>query len=293
MKLTVVEHVTRNVLRFTCIGSIVLIVASCGSTQVVRAPDSKPDSLLTFDEAILRLDDWRTRIRKLEDDDQKMQGEIKSLEDRLNAVVAEIKRCQDETNRLIGATDAQINQFRERLGRLEGRIRELRSLSDNDFEARRSEVYTLAAEWNRLRNEKIAVLPEFFDRMITARRDIQGLLDRKPAWRGKYVVRPWNESKDCLWNIAGQSEVYGDPFHWPKIWQANTDLVKNPDIIQPGWELSLPPPGPLTPEEKRAERRYWRKKRQMMEAQQTQGQAQQQSPATSASEESERGERRP
>ncbi|GIV52333.1 MAG: hypothetical protein KatS3mg038_2854 [Candidatus Kapaibacterium sp.] len=293
MLLPTVDQWKRSAL--LCIGAcaIVLAVASCGSSQVVRAPESKPDSLLTYDEAILRLDDWRMRIRKLEDDDQKMQGEVKALEERLNAAVAELKRCQDETNKLIGATDAQINQFRERLGRLEGRIRELRALNDNDFEARRSEVYALAAEWNRLRNEKIAVLPEFFDRMIAARRDIQSLIDRKPAWRGKYVVRPWSESKDCLWNIAGQSEVYGDPFHWPKIWQANTDLIKNPDIIQPGWELNVPPPGPLTPEEKRAERRYWRKKRQAMAAQQEQAMQQSQTPPSPTGESTERGEKRP
>ncbi|MCX7930703.1 MAG: LysM peptidoglycan-binding domain-containing protein [Chlorobi bacterium] len=258
---------------------------SCGSSQVVRAPESTPDSLLTYDQAILRLDDWRMRIRKLEDDEQKAQGEIKLLEERLNTAVADLKRCQDENNRLIGATEAQINQFRERLGRLEGRIRELRGLSDNDFEPRRGEIYALAAEWNRLRNEKIAVMQEFFDRMIAARRDIQSLLERKPAWRGKYAVRPWRESKDCLWNIAGQQDVYGDPYHWPKIWQANTDLIRNPDIIQPGWELSIPPPGPLTPEEKRAERRYWRKKRQAMAAQE-----QQQTATSPSPESSERGE---
>ncbi|MCX8051565.1 MAG: LysM peptidoglycan-binding domain-containing protein [Chlorobi bacterium] len=279
--------------RSLAIAACAAAIMSCGSSQVVRAPESKPDSLLTFDEAILRLDDWRMRIRKLEDDEQKMQGEVKALEERLNAAVGDLKRCQDENNRLIGASDAQINQFRERLGRLEGRIRELRGLSDNDFEPRRNEVYALAAEWNRLRNEKIAVLPEFFDRMIAARRDIQSLMDRKPAWKGKYVVRPWSESKDCLWNIAGQSDVYGDPFHWPKIWQANTDLIRNPDIIRPGWELNVPPPGPLTPEEKRAERRYWRKKREAMAAQeQSQSNAAPQQPTT-PTEQSERGERKP
>jgi hypothetical protein len=279
--------------RSLAIATCAAAIMSCGSSQVVRAPESKPDSLLTFDEAILRLDDWRMRIRKLEDDEQKMQGEVKALEERLNAAVGDLKRCQDENNRLIGASDAQINQFRERLGRLEGRIRELRGLSDNDFEPRRNEVYALAAEWNRLRNEKIAVLPEFFDRMIAARRDIQSLMDRKPAWKGKYVVRPWSESKDCLWNIAGQSDVYGDPFHWPKIWQANTDLIRNPDIIRPGWELNVPPPGPLTPEEKRAERRYWRKKREAMAAQeQSQSNTAPQQPTT-PTEQSERGERKP
>jgi len=132
MLLPTVDQWKRSAL--LCIGAcaIVLAVTSCGSSQVVRAPESKPDSLLTYDEAILRLDDWRMRIRKLEDDDQKMQGEVKALEERLNAAVAELKRCQDETNKLIGATDAQINQFRERAGWTGRALCESRTHNAND-----------------------------------------------------------------------------------------------------------------------------------------------------------------
>jgi nucleoid-associated protein YgaU len=63
-----------------------------------------------------------------------------------------------------------------------------------------------------------------------------------------------------LWNISGKAEIYGDPFQWPKIWQANTDIIRNPDIIHPGQVLKIPPPGPKTDEETKAERRYWRDK---------------------------------
>ena len=56
-------------------------------------------------------------------------------------------------------------------------------------------------------------------------------------------------------------EIYGDPFQWPKIWQANTDQIRNPDIIHPGQVLKVPPAGPKTDDESKAERKYWRKKR--------------------------------
>ncbi len=35
--------------------------------------------------------------------------------------------------------------------------------------------------------------------------------------------------------------LYGDASLWPFIHKANADLIKNPDLIQPGWVLTIPP----------------------------------------------------
>lgn len=248
------------ILGLACVALISLM--SCGSSNVQPAPDSKADSLLTFDEANLRLQDWRIKVQNLENRDKALAADVKSLEDKLEAEKNALKKCNEDIYALVGATDADVNNFRERLGRLEGKIRELRALDDEAFEARRNEVYALAVEWNALRNMKMSVLPEFFDRMVQARRDIDGLLNRKTQKKNKnYIVRSWQEYRDCLWNIAGQTEIYGDPFQWTKLWQGNTNIIRNPDVIQPGMELNVPPPGPKTTEEQKAERMYWRKKR--------------------------------
>ncbi len=45
---------------------------------------------------------------------------------------------------------------------------------------------------------------------------------------------------DCLWNIAGSSEVYGNPLMWPKIYEANRNKIKNPDLIYPDQILIIP-----------------------------------------------------
>ena len=46
------------------------------------------------------------------------------------------------------------------------------------------------------------------------------------------------KSGDSLSKIA--KHVYGDASKWHKIYEANRDRIKNPDLIQPGWELSIP-----------------------------------------------------
>lgn len=52
---------------------------------------------------------------------------------------------------------------------------------------------------------------------------------------------------DHLWGIARKKEHYGNGFAWPKIYNANRDKIKNPDLIYPQQEFKIPP---LTAEEK-------------------------------------------
>jgi nucleoid-associated protein YgaU len=43
---------------------------------------------------------------------------------------------------------------------------------------------------------------------------------------------------DTLSKIA--EHYYGDGALYPKIFEANRDLIKNPDLIQIGWKLRIP-----------------------------------------------------
>lgn len=41
-------------------------------------------------------------------------------------------------------------------------------------------------------------------------------------------------SGDNLWNIAGSSSIYGDPYKWPLIYKANKPRISDADLIYPG-----------------------------------------------------------
>jgi nucleoid-associated protein YgaU len=45
-------------------------------------------------------------------------------------------------------------------------------------------------------------------------------------------------SGDSLSKIA--KKFYGNANAWKKIYDANKDKIKNPDLIQPGWVLTIP-----------------------------------------------------
>lgn len=49
-----------------------------------------------------------------------------------------------------------------------------------------------------------------------------------------YVVR----KGDSLSKIA--KEFYGDAKRWKKIFEANRDIISNPDLIRPGQKLVIP-----------------------------------------------------
>jgi nucleoid-associated protein YgaU len=59
---------------------------------------------------------------------------------------------------------------------------------------------------------------------------------RSPGNRTYTVV-----AGDSLSKIAKRE--YGDASKWPKIYDANRDQIKNPDLIHPGQVLNLPREG--------------------------------------------------
>lgn len=256
-------------------------LAATAQDMVPPPPDSKPDKELTCDEADARILQYKNQNATLQTKLDGLKADIMKAEGDLATSVTDLKKCNDDIYSLVGATEADVNAFREALGRIEARVREMQRLSNDQLADRRAEVVQLDNDLRQLALNRVAALPEFFDKISALARDVKGLY-REHSRPPGYTVGTWAENRDCLWNISGKSEIYGDPHQWPKIWQANTDKIKNPDVIQPGWVLSIPAPGPKTNDELKAERRYWRKKKAaMMEAQATTGETP--SPAASTS----------
>ncbi len=249
---------------FITLTAVLCFLCSANALLAQQAPDpSKPDEQLTKDEAVIRIQQLRDQVAQLEQKLNSLNTQNSNYQQELSDIVAAIKRCEEEILSLLGITNADIENFRQRLGVLDGRVREKSRLSDKVLAEQRSEIEAMENELNMMRKEKPAMLPEFYDRIIALARDIRGLY-RKPVDVSSYTVGTWAETRDCLWNIAAKPAIYNDPFKWPRIWQANRPLIKNPDIIQPGWVLIIPPPGPMTSDELKAERSYYRKKRAAM-----------------------------
>ncbi len=59
-----------------------------------------------------------------------------------------------------------------------------------------------------------------------------------------YVVRLIIPLRDCFWRIAAYPWVYNDPWKWKLLYNANKNLIpdpNNPDLIEPGERFVIPP----------------------------------------------------
>ncbi len=227
--------------------------------QQQMPPSSKPDIELTKKEAEFRIQDFQSKVNALEAQLQEMTSKYNESKASLTKSMAQFKDCREEIKRLLAITDADIDAFRQKLGVIEGKVRQMKMLSDDQLAEKQDEVKALEESLNQLRGNKVSLIPEFYNKIIATAKDIKGLYRTKKMTT--YTVGTWAEDRDCLWNIAGKIEILGDPFLWPKIWQTNKSLVKNPDIIYPGQVLTLPEKGAKTSDELKAERKYWRQKK--------------------------------
>lgn len=227
-------------------------------------PESKPDAELTKKEAEFRIQDFMQRVESLKSQLAEVQKNLNSKKSDLERVKKELEDCDKELKTLLGVTEADFSAFRQKLGVIEGKVRELQRLPANQLatKEKQAEVADLERQLNELRANKISLLPEFYNKIIALASDIRGLY--REVRKETYTVGTWAENRDCLWNIASKTEIYSDPMLWPKIWQANKDIIRNPDIIFPGQELTLPDKGPKTSDEIKAERKYWRMKKEQM-----------------------------
>lgn len=93
----------------------------------------------------------------------------------------------------------------------------------------------LASAKEEFENEDYARAVELADKAYELARGILDLLKMD-----RYVVGTWEANKECLWNIAGRKNTYNDSWKWKRIYNANKDKIKDPDLIYPNQVLKIP-----------------------------------------------------
>ncbi len=109
-------------------------------------------------------------------------------------------------------------------------------------------------EYIEAREDFLAVLEVLDDELIASLRDIAreaAMADepeepeepQDPELPEYYEVRLIPERRDSFWRIAEYEFVYDDPWEWPRLYEANRDVLRdpdNPDLIHPGMEFRIP-----------------------------------------------------
>ncbi len=182
-------------------------------------------------------DEWEAEMARLRSQKEALtqqitdlQNDISKLKDQLQGLQS-YEDCQNELYSLVGATKADVENFRNAVNELDGKVRR----KEGPKADRQKDL-------DALKSNKISALPEFFDKVHNQMQNAMDSWVEEPQEWNYTVVRG-----DCLWNIAKKKDYYGNGFAWPKIYKANRDKIKNPDLIYPKQVFTIPK---LTDEEK-------------------------------------------
>lgn len=192
-------------------------------------------SVNAFAQEDMTEEEWQNEINRLNEqktalttERDQIQGEVNTLK---STNVKSFEDCMNELYALVGATRTDIDNFRRMVSELNGQIMRKESPKAD----RQSMLDSLKAM-------RVSALPEFFDKVHNQMQRSLDAWQDVPEEKSYTVVRG-----DHLWGIAKKKEHYGNPFAWPKIYQANRDQIKNPDLIYPKQTFKIPN---LTEEEK-------------------------------------------
>jgi nucleoid-associated protein YgaU len=212
-------------------------------------------------------DQWQAEITKytgMRDDlaakAKALGTDVTTLTAQSTQLDADYQKCMDALYALVGSDASKAAAYRSDIESAENKANELARLSDADLVARSGDVDALAATVKGLWENKLSLIPEFWDRLTALNDKVKSLQATLANQVKVYTVGTWAKNRDCLWNISKKKEIYDNAWLWPKIWQGNRDEIKDPDVIQKGQKLKIPKGNELNAEEKAAAKKYYAKK---------------------------------
>lgn len=177
-----------------------------------------------------------------------LESEIATLRQQIEDTKSKIKSTWQAMLDHVGITQEEYDAFVQRIDDFTSRVRNFQNQFADDHKAWASAITGAETEFVEIKSNKIAAFPRLDGKIAEAGQaieDSKSALEvaknsRKSTSTDSYTVRLIPERRDCLWRIAEYSEIYNDPFQWPKIYSANKDQIKDPDLIYPGQVFQIP-----------------------------------------------------
>jgi nucleoid-associated protein YgaU len=145
----------------------------------------------------------------------------------------------DALNAKVKAVDTELTPAQAEVSRLEAEIAELEGLPTS-WTVKQGESLSRISGYTEIYSD-----PKKWTRIYRANRDrIQDPNLIYVGWvlaipRGLPATHTVVEG-EWLSRISGYWEIYNDWRQWTRIYEANKDKIKDPDMIRPGWELAIP-----------------------------------------------------
>ena len=204
----------------------------------------------TWDEIFALLGITRADYEKFQKELSDLESKVRSLQaltpEQLYQRKAEVDEADNTLQRLFKSPCALIPRIERRLNALQRDIGALKAR----IPAPKSEIYSVVRGdclWRIAAKPKIYNDPYKWLRIWSANLDKISNPDliypgqnftilRDIDSRTQYIV----VRGDFLKKIAGYPQIYGDPFQWKRIYEANKRMIKDPGVIYPEMILAIP-----------------------------------------------------
>ena len=211
------------------------LLAGCGK-RVLRTPDVSRGDYFTAEEfKKLSREQRNTYCDQLASELDKQAKDAEAADQR----VAEANKRAADLESQMASLDAQIAELQAQVAELEAK-KPAKQAEPEKYTVVRGDclykisgyetIYNNPARWPvlyRANRDQIKdpnlIYPDWI--LVVPR----GLPSEWVVYRGEF-----------LFKIAGYEEVYGKGGEWPKIYEANKDQIKDPDLIYPKQVLTIP-----------------------------------------------------
>jgi nucleoid-associated protein YgaU len=161
---------------------------------------------------------------------------IAALRQQYSSLDEQISQIQQELYTMLGVYEADVENYTNELVALDNQIKTLQALTPELLYQQQSQIEATKKKLGELQQSPMANIPENTQRISEFSNRIEGLKVETPKPKTEtYTV----QKGDFLWKISSKPEVYGDPYKWPRIWSANADQIKNPNLIYPDQILTI------------------------------------------------------
>lgn len=192
---------------------------------------------MTFEDYQIQLQKYQDRETKANEAIATEKEAIAELRSRIAELEADIAVIWDEIYRLLRTTEDELLAYLEKIAAQEAMVDELARLAPERLLDRASELDVRDADVDLLLADRLALLSEPRNRLNRLKSRISALRASlpKPKHDIYHVIRG-----DYLWKISGKSQIYDDPWKWMRIYSANREEIKDPDLIFPEQIFRIP-----------------------------------------------------
>ncbi|NUM82006.1 LysM peptidoglycan-binding domain-containing protein [bacterium] len=205
--------------------------------------------VVSAQEVKMKKEDWQNEMNTLGQQQTVLQKQIDSLNQSITGLKDEGAKVDQETEEIwkeiyaaIGTDKAGVDEMKAKLSALEATINDYAKMSDEMLSQKIKELDSVKALVDANRKDRRYALSEIYNKV----NDLSNRCDQL-IQRGKNYMPPKPKHDtyvvidgDYLWRISSKKDVYSDPFQWMKIYSANRDQIRNPDLIFPRQSFLIP-----------------------------------------------------